>query len=281
MFSTFLAWLEQAIDFPNMIGGGLFGGIVIYAGYYKKKFAEYGKVDAQLQNLDKLTAIESDLADVKAKSDISARYDQRALLAEIEKVVAQSKNSNEFTYWRRKDDLDKLERFVLTLEGATQCAIDLNKYVNDTILKLRVELVKRAYHQADDESFQQMKRTLLSEEVDLFNANEPNMADVTKASALYAISYKDHSCHEFNRSFNTWMQLVLLNIEDSRRTWSNVHTCFEETELLSIIEQLAVLNDQFLKKVGVDGIQRTLSKADNDVFQVISLLADHIRTREF
>lgn len=106
--------------------------------FFTSWFKEGGKIYVRFNELKKLIQTEKSLSQAKEDGRLEARKENKELIAEVERSLADTRNSSEFSYWKRKDDSEKLEQFFdLIYEGT----FDLEKMIVNTIDSI-IELIE-------------------------------------------------------------------------------------------------------------------------------------------
>ena len=120
--------------FMTIIISGL--GAILLA-YFTSWFKTGADIHVRLDELKDLVSVEKSVSQAKEDGRLEARQENKERIAELEKSLADERNSSEFSYWKRKGDSEKLEQlFNLLYEGT----FDLEKMVENNINSV-VELI--------------------------------------------------------------------------------------------------------------------------------------------
>jgi hypothetical protein len=183
---------------------------VVYLGYFKAKFKGYGEIDAKLQKLSKLVDIEEAINEVKVKTDLIVKFEHQELISEIEKTIANSKNSSEFEYWKKKGDIEKIENFAFRILESSEEVRNSSDNSLDVMVKIYGELFNGATTLNIPE--------LATKHGSLIDSSFVYEND--KAYILFKIYFENYRCEKFNEIFKLWLKELLtfnkLNMEYCR-----------------------------------------------------------------
>ena len=120
-------------------------GTILLA-YLTSWFKTGGKIHSRLDELEKLVRVEKSVSQAKEDGRIDARKESKELISEVEKSIADTRNSSEFSYWKRKEDSEKLEQLFNLVHDGT---LDLEKMVQHHISGISALI---SYMQNSDET---------------------------------------------------------------------------------------------------------------------------------
>ncbi|SGY93121.1 Putative uncharacterized protein [Moritella viscosa] len=152
------------------------GGVIVigaYLGYFKKKFATYGDIDAKLEKLEKLEV--------------------------IEKALTKSNKNIEYEYKKRQDDSIKLIEFYETIEqlnSETQkLHIDTIEYYNNVFAQCRNGEYSSAY--------QVSHKTVANNIIEL-------TSQIDKHNTTFLFYFSEYGNENFNKSYLGWQKNIVL-----------------------------------------------------------------------
>jgi hypothetical protein len=174
-FDSFFTTLKFVGDYAV---GPLSLILIAYLGFFKSKFKTYGELEAKLQQLDKLE--------------------------EIEKSLNNIKNNSEFDYWKRKSDLERLERFAFI-------TLDVKKVITKAYEDLFSKLMNIKRDIISSEKSSNFK--YLFDKYALHDDAFENRIR-TEAQIMYSIYYSRYESDEFHAAFHDWSEAVY-NIEEN------------------------------------------------------------------
>lgn len=266
-----IEYISNNVDWSTLFTGAFIGAIGSYFGYFKAKFKEYGKIDGRLEklnklveiestlakakdtsnilskieHLDKLVKIESEVTAIRTKTDIESKHDNKELLEEIEKVLSDSRDSSEYSYWKRKNDLGKLEEFFTLIWSSTE-----KKQVRITGLGSAMKLKKET-------TGDPMKKILV-----VLTQLTSMDREQDKIKLIYEAYLKKYDkCTEFHEVFNLWLsENVKCNelVTETVKKIGMFHANSESTE-----EDLKILDSEY-------------NNTFTDVLSKINLLTDAV-----
>ncbi len=191
---------------PSVVTGGT---IVIgaYLGYFRKKFATYGDIDAKLEKLDKLEEIEKRLEAAKFEVQIE-RMDE---ILKIEKAKAIGKGSVDFEYTKRTNDSARLLKFSLKILDVTKAVADYRLVLTKNAISLYGEL---------DNVNTKLERININV-ISRFEADNimSNFLLVEQVRIEYGLYFKGYNSTKFDECYVEWLQQIsLLGKSDSQYT---------------------------------------------------------------
>lgn len=181
--------------FMTIIISGL--GAILLA-YFTSWFKTGADIHVRLDELEDLVSVEKSVSQAKEEGRIEARQENNERIAELEKSLANAKNSSEFSYWKRKGDSEKLEKlFNLLYEGT----FDLEKIVKDNINSINELII--FIKQSDETDLMTIHK----------NANlECSRRPISPRALLYStvfynLYFLKYNDRRTNQSLNKWSQI--------------------------------------------------------------------------
>ena len=146
---------------------------------------------SKIEHLDKLVTIESEVMAIKTITDIQSQHDNKELLSNIERVLSDSRDSSEYSYWKRKNDLGKLEEFFTLIWSSAE-----KKQVRITDLGSAMKLKKET-------TGDPMKKILV-----VLTQLTSMDREQDKIKLIYEAYLKKYDkCTEFHEAFNLWLSV--------------------------------------------------------------------------
>jgi hypothetical protein len=242
-------YISNNVDWSALFTGAFIGAIGSYFGYFKAKFKEYGKIEGRLQKLDELVKIESTLAKTKEVSaiyskfehldklvtiesevmaiktitDIQSQHDNKELLKDIERVLSDSRDSSEYSYWKRKNDLGKLEEFFTLIWASAE------------IKQIRITDLGSAMSLKKETTGDPMKKILV-----VLNQLTSMDREQDKVKLIYEAYLKKYDkCTEFHQFFNRWLsenvkcnELIAITVKQIGMFYSDPESTKEDLTIL-------------------------------------------------
>ncbi|SGY86595.1 Putative uncharacterized protein [Moritella viscosa] len=176
------------IAIPSISAGGT-AVLGCYLYYFKKKFETYGDIAARLEQIDKLEEIEKRL--VSAKFDVQMeRIDE---ILKLEKAKSEGSSSVEFEYHQRKEDLDGIYSFCISIADTAKLIV-LNLLNNNPKINNLTQNIPQEI--ADNEHVRQ---------------------ELLRINLKYEIYFEDYTGpEEFSKKFQFWRAKALkaINLND-------------------------------------------------------------------
>ena len=226
------------IAIPSISAGGT-AVLGCYLYYFKKKFATYGDIAARLEQIDKLEEIEKRL--VSAKFDVQMeRIDE---ILKLEKAKSEGSSSVEFEYHQRKEDLDGIYSFCISIADAT--------------LLIRKVLLN------NEPTIENLTQNIPQEIAN----NEQNRQELIRINLKYEIYFEDYSgVEEFSKKFECWRTKATKAIDSNSTAYINLGT-----------DPFKAINNFEMNKTV---IINELNKATIELCKSFSQLAKRIKNKE-
>ena len=233
---------------PSITTGG-FIVVGAYFGYFKKKFATYGDIDAKLEKLDKLEKIERRLESAK----FNVQIERMEEILSIEKKKSKNNRSIEFEYHRRKEDLDKIIDFGLKISESRILINDFCGKTFDQIIRLNDKCLK----EPDGYNIRNL--------IDYYPPHTSKEIEslISEISLRYNVYFKDYDVDlEFSSKYLDWHINSLQLMRFNGRFIKSVETAFRG-------------NDSS-EKIKAD-IMEAISKRNHEISNFVERLDDSER----
>jgi hypothetical protein len=213
--------------------------IIAYLGFFKAKFRTYGNIEAKLQKLDKLEKIECSINDIK--------------------------NNSEFDYWKRKSDLERLEKFAFMTLNVEETITDAYENLSKTIHLIAHEILKS--DGATDFRYVFDKYPL----PDWFSNKVKH-----EAITMYSIYYIQYECDEFHGAFNEWVH-ALYEYEESYHYYLIALNDIQMMEISKkeLHKSIVTISKKFITKK--QALTRAFLDADDKLRSSFELISQAIR----